>query len=56
MKKLPPIKLDTEEKELSDSFDKGEWVSVKHLEEEINLAKKIAKNTLKKLTHRPTKQ
>lgn len=34
--------------ELSDSFDKGEWKSVKNLKHEIETAKKAAKNTLRK--------
>ena len=48
MKKMKDIKLDADEKELSDSFDKGEWKSVKNLNREIAVAKKAAKNTLRK--------
>lgn len=48
MKKMPPIKLDAEEKELSDSFDKGEWKTVKNIKQEMAFAKKVAKNTLQK--------
>lgn len=42
------LTLDTEEKELLDSYNKGEWKSVKNIKKEINTAKKIAKNTLRK--------
>ncbi len=42
------IVLDNEEKELMESLETGEWVSVDNLEEEIKLHKKIATNTLKK--------
>lgn len=42
------VKLDEYEKELSDSFDQGEWKSVKNLKGEITTAKKAAKNTLRK--------
>lgn len=50
VKKLNPfdIELDEEEQELSDSFDRGEWKSVDNLAQEIELAKKIAANTLRK--------
>jgi predicted DNA binding CopG/RHH family protein len=41
-------KLDTEEQALSDSYDKGEWKSVKNLKNETAAAKKAAKNTLRK--------
>jgi len=50
MKKKRNLKLDIDEKELSDSFDKGEWKSVKNLKREIGIAKKAAKNTLRKDT------
>ncbi|EDP46306.1 hypothetical protein [Rickettsiella grylli] len=39
--------LDDEEKQLSDSFDRGEWKSTKKLKQEINLAKKAAANYFK---------
>ena len=42
------VMLDSEEKELMESLETGEWVSVDNLEEEINLHQKIAKNTLRK--------
>ncbi|MCF6271191.1 MAG: hypothetical protein L3J41_15880 [Melioribacteraceae bacterium] len=40
--------LDKEEKELIESFEKGEWISVDNLEKEIEDAKAIAKNSIKK--------
>lgn len=40
--------LDAEEQELLDSFDKGEWQSVRNNKQELSLAKKAAKNTLAK--------
>ena len=42
------IKLDSSEQEISDSFDKGEWKSVKNINREMSAAKKTAKNTLRK--------
>lgn len=48
MKKTQNLKLDADEQELSDSFDKGEWKSVKNLKHEVGVAKKAAKNTLRK--------
>lgn len=42
------IKLDPSEQEISDSFDKGEWKSVKNTNREMSTAKKAAKNTLRK--------
>ncbi|HVE44120.1 MAG TPA: hypothetical protein VNC84_03185 [Gammaproteobacteria bacterium] len=48
MKKRSDTKLDKSEQELSDSYDKGEWKSVKDLKSEIATARKIAKNTLRK--------
>jgi predicted DNA binding CopG/RHH family protein len=48
-KKSPPVfNLDKDEQELSDSFDRGEWVSVDNLEEEKAKARKIASNTMRK--------
>ena len=40
--------LDKEEKEILDSIEKGEWVSVDNLKNEIKRYAKYAKNTLKK--------
>jgi len=42
------IKLDKEEQEFLDSFDKGEWKSVKNLKHEKDVARKAARNTLRK--------
>ena len=42
------IKLDTDEQELLDSYEKDEWKSVKDFKHDINTAKKAAKNTLRK--------
>lgn len=50
MKKKRNLKLDADEQELSNSFDKGEWKSVKNLKHEMNIAKKAAKDTLRKDT------
>ena len=49
-KKFNPydVKLDEEEQELLESFERGEWKSVDNLEEEIARAKIIAANTLRK--------
>lgn len=44
IKRQPVFDLDDEEKEISDSFDSGEWKSTKDLKKEINIAKKAAKN------------
>lgn len=46
--KTRQIKLDDEEKELLDSYEKNEWKSVKNLEHEKKIAKKVAANTLRK--------
>jgi predicted DNA binding CopG/RHH family protein len=40
----PIFELDEEEKDFSDSFDRGEWKSVSNLKHEIALAKQAAKN------------
>ncbi len=45
---MKKYKLDREERELLESVEKGEWVSVDNLQEEIERHRKIAKNTLKK--------
>ncbi len=42
------IKLDKEEKEILDSFERGEWKRVKNLEAEIKKHRKYARQTLKK--------
>jgi predicted DNA binding CopG/RHH family protein len=46
--KKPVFKLDAEEQELSDSLDRGEWVSVKNAKQEIAKARKGAANYLRK--------
>jgi hypothetical protein len=45
---MKKIKLDKEEKVLSDSFNKGEWKTVENIKQERAFAKRIAKNTLQK--------
>ena len=45
---MAKIKLDKEEKDLLDSFERGEWKSVKNLKEEIEKHRKYARQTLKK--------
>lgn len=47
MKKIN-YKLTDEEKNLSDSFERGEWRSVKNAKEEIKKSQKIAENTMKR--------
>lgn len=42
------LKLDKEEKELLDSYDRGEWQSVKNVEEQIKKHRIYARNALKK--------
>lgn len=46
--KQPIFELDKEEKELSDSVDRGEWSSVENLEEEVLKAHKAASHYLRK--------
>ncbi|MDZ7699382.1 MAG: antitoxin [Deltaproteobacteria bacterium] len=41
-------KLDKEERELLDSYERGEWKSVKNLKEEIEKHRGYARQTLKK--------
>ena len=45
---MTKIKLDKEEKDLLDSYERGEWKSVKNLEEEIKKHSVYARQTLKK--------
>lgn len=45
---MAKIKLDKEEKELLDSYERGEWKSVKNLEEEIGKHRGYARQTLLK--------
>ncbi len=41
-------KLDKEERELLDSVEKGEWISVPDLKNEIKKARESARNTIKR--------
>ena len=45
---MAKIKLDKEEKDLVDSYERGEWKSVKNLKKEIEKHKGYAHQTLKK--------
>jgi len=45
---MAEIKLDKEEKDLLDSYERGEWKSVKNLKKEIERHKGYARQTLKK--------
>ena len=45
---MAKVKLDKEEKEILDSYERGEWKSVKNLKKEIERHKGYARNTLKK--------
>lgn len=49
-KKFNPydVKLDQEEQDLLESFERGEWKSVENLAEEIARTKIVAANTLRK--------
>lgn len=49
MKKKPVFNLDKEEKDLSDSFDKGEWKSVKNVAKEKAKARAASANYLRKM-------
>jgi len=42
------IKLDKEEKEILDSFERGEWKSISNVKAEIKKHQTYARNTLKK--------
>ena len=42
------IKLDKEEKDLLESYERGEWKSVKNLKQEIQKHEEYARQTLKK--------
>jgi len=48
MKKKPVFNLDKEEKDLSDSFDKGEWKSIKNSPKEKSKARSASANYGKK--------
>ena len=45
---MAKIKLDKEEKDLLDSYERGEWKSVKNLKKEIEKHRVYARHTLKK--------
>jgi len=45
---MKKIKLDKEEQEILDSFERGEWKSVKNLKREVKRHQEYARNTLKK--------
>jgi len=45
---MAKIKLDKEEKDILDSYERGEWKSVKNLDEEIKKHRGYARQTLKK--------
>lgn len=45
---MAKIKLDKEEKDILDSYERGEWKSVKNLDEEIEKHRGYARQTLKK--------
>ena len=46
--KMAAIKLDKEEKDILDSYERGEWKSVKNLKKEIEKHRGYARQTLKK--------
>jgi predicted DNA binding CopG/RHH family protein len=45
---MAKIELDKEEKDLLDSYERGEWKSVNNLKQEIEKHKQYARQTLKK--------
>ena len=45
---MAKTKLDREEKDILDSYERGEWKSVKNLKEEIKKHRVYARQTLKK--------
>lgn len=45
---MTKIKLDREEKDILDSFERGEWKPVKNLKQEIQKHQEYARQTLKK--------
>ena len=45
---MAKLRLDKEEKDLLDSYERGEWKSVKNLKEEIEKHRGYARQTLKK--------
>jgi predicted DNA binding CopG/RHH family protein len=45
---LSKIKLDKEEKDILDSFERGEWKQVKNFKDEVKKHQEYARKTLKK--------
>lgn len=45
---MSKIKLDKEEKDILESFERGEWKQVKNFKTELKKHQRYAKNTLKK--------
>ena len=45
---MAKVKLDREEKDILDSFERGEWRPVKNLKQEIQKHREYARQTLKK--------
>ena len=45
---MDKLELDKEEKELLDSYERGEWKSIKNLKEEIEKHRGYARQTLRK--------
>ncbi|MBW2352823.1 MAG: antitoxin [Deltaproteobacteria bacterium] len=45
---MAAIKLDKEEKDILDSYERGEWKSVKNLKNEVEKHRRYARQTLKK--------
>ena len=47
-KEMKKITLDDEEKDILESYERGEWVPVKNAKKEIKKLRQYAKNTLQK--------
>ncbi len=45
---MKKIKLDSEEKEILESYERGEWIPLKNSKKEIKKHEEYARNTLKK--------
>jgi predicted DNA binding CopG/RHH family protein len=45
---MKKIKLDKEEKELLESYERGEWIPIKNSKKKIEKHREYARNTLKK--------
>jgi len=46
---MKKTKLDKYEQEILDSYERGEWKSVKNVEQEIKKHREYARNTLKRI-------